>query len=156
MCAWTRSLKPSAACMKSTAWHLFKSVEHYRQPSAYMFAGSTSVSVSIKEPKRMTTLRKIAPGHETPDSLLAQPEHFFSYTTLPIATCGTYRPSWILEHMLIDSWQAQAQLSVHRCASASSRILSNFRGTPELRCQVRKKLYPKQQPYQLQLSTQRA
>ena len=62
---WTRFQAQNAVYMKTTVdWRHFSSVEHYRQPSTFMYIGSTSQSVFRRESNRMSVAKKLTSGRE--------------------------------------------------------------------------------------------
>ena len=130
-----RFQRPNAVYMKSVVdWRLFKSVEHYRQPSASMCVGSTFITVADRESYRMPTLRQLSQGREDQAEPAIRCWHSSStvesYFMLQIATCGTYRQARILEHMLKDSWQPK--LNYPKAPSEDCRrIPSQQKDTPE-------------------------
>ena len=62
---WQRFRSQNAAYMKvAVDWRHFSSVEHYRQPSTFMYIGSTSQSVFRRESNRLSVAKKLLTGGE--------------------------------------------------------------------------------------------
>ena len=56
---WQRFRSQNAVYMKvAVDWRHFSSVEHYRQPSTFMYIGSTSQSVFRRESNRLSVARQ--------------------------------------------------------------------------------------------------
>ena len=66
---WTQLQAQNAVDMKTAVdWRHVSSVEHYRQPSTFMYIGSTSQSVFV-ESNRMSVAKKLATGGYAEQSL---------------------------------------------------------------------------------------
>ena len=62
---WQRLRSQNAVYMKvAVDWRYFSSVEHYRQPSTFMYIGSTSQSVFRRESNRLSVAKKLLTGGE--------------------------------------------------------------------------------------------
>ena len=60
MYTWQRFRSQNAVYMKvAVDWRHFSSVEHYRQPSTFMYIGSTSQSVFRRESNRLSVAKKL-------------------------------------------------------------------------------------------------
>ena len=161
MYTWPRFLRPNAVYMKTAVdWRLFNSVEQYRQPSTYVYIGPTSISVANRESNRMSTLKQLELGKENQAELSVRCWHstgsFESFSTIQISVCESYRQAWILEHMLIDSWQPKLNhrfitLSLQRTAlgfraNSKTRKMAYAKFGRRLWIKLRKKLHPSPQP----------
>ena len=91
---------------------------------------------------------------------------FETFSTIQISTCASYRQAWILEHMLIDSWQPKLNypfitLHLHRTAlgfraSSKTHKTAYAKFGRRLWIKLHKKVHPSTQPYKVQLSRYKA
>ena len=107
---WTRFQALNAVYMKTTVdWRHFSSVEHYRQPSTFMYIGSTSQSVFRRESNRMSVAKKLTSGKEAQAELSIRfwvsNKSLQTYTLFLVTPCSTYKEAWVTEHCLIGMWQ---------------------------------------------------
>ena len=81
MYTWQRFRAQNAVYMKvAVDWRHFSiSVEHYRQPSTFMYIGSTNQSVFRRESNRLSVAKKLFAGGEAQASC---GEHFLSHPCL--------------------------------------------------------------------------
>ena len=107
---WTRFQAQNAVYMKTTVdWRHFSTVEHYRQPSTFMYIGSTSQSVFRRESNRMSVAKKLTSGREAQAELSIRfwvsNKSLQTYTLFLVTPCSTYKEAWVTEHCLIGMWQ---------------------------------------------------
>ena len=107
---WARFQAQNAVYMKTTVdWRHFSSVEHYRQPSTFMYIGSTSQSVFRRESNRMSVAKKLTSGKEAQAELSIRfwvsNKSLQTYTLFLVTPCRTYKEAWVTEHCLIGMWQ---------------------------------------------------
>ena len=90
-------------------WRHFSSIIHYRQPSTFMYIGSTSQSVFRWESNRLSVAKKLSAGGEAQAELAIR--YWVSnnclqdYTLFLVTLCLSYRQAWVTEHCLIGMWQ---------------------------------------------------
>ena len=107
---WARFQAQNAVYMKTTVdWRHFSSVEHYRQPSTFMYIGSTSQAVFRRESNRMSVAKKLTSGKEAQAELSIRfwvsNKSLQTYPLFLVTTCSSYREAWVTEHCLIGMWQ---------------------------------------------------
>ena len=107
---WQRFRAQNAVYMKvDVDWRHFSSVEHYRQPSTFMYIGSTSQSVFRRESNRLSVAKKLSAGGEAQAELAIR--YWVSnnclqdFTLFLVTPCSSYRQAWVTEHCLIGMWQ---------------------------------------------------
>ena len=87
----------------------FSSVEHYRQPSTFMYIGSTSQSVFRRESNRLSVAKKLLTGGEAQAELAIRywvsNDCLQDFTLFLVTPCSSYRQAWVTEHCLIGMWQ---------------------------------------------------
>ena len=63
--SWSKFQSQNAVYMKvAVGWRHFSSIEQYRQPSTFMYIGSTSQSVFRRESNRFSVAKKLSSGGE--------------------------------------------------------------------------------------------
>ena len=107
---WQRNQAQNAVYTKvAVDWRHFSSVVHYRQPSTFMYIGSTSQSVFRWESNRLSVAKKLSAGGEAQAELAIR--YWVSnnclqdYTLYLVTLCLSYRQAWVTEHCLIGMWQ---------------------------------------------------
>ena len=115
---WPRFQAQNAVYMKvAVDWRHFSSVEQYRQPSTFMYIGSTSQSVFRRESNRLSVAKKLSSGGEAQAELATRywvsNDCLQDYTLFLLTPCSSYREAWITEHCLIGMWQPKLNHEVH-------------------------------------------
>ena len=168
---WTRFQAQNAVYMKTTVdWRHFSSVEHYRQPSTFMYIGSTSQSVFRRESNRMSVAKKLTSGKEAQAELSIRfwvsNKSLQTYTLFLVTPCSSYREAWVTEHCLIGMWQPK--LNHPYIISFLKRSALGFRPNKRVRLsafsrfgmrlwrKLRKKLHTQNQPEVFQLKRRSA
>ena len=87
-------------------WRHFSSVEHYRQPSTFMYIGSTSQSVFRRESNRLLSSQETASAGGEAQAELAirywvSNDCLQDFTLFLVTPCSSYRQAWVTEHCLI-------------------------------------------------------
>ena len=93
---WQRFRSQNAAYMKvAVDWRHFSSVEHYRQPSTFMYIGSTSQSVFRRESNRLSVAKKLLTGGEAQAELAIRywvsNDCLQDFTLFLVTPCSSYR-----------------------------------------------------------------
>ena len=94
-------------CIRKQQWAgaIFSSVEHYKQPSTFMYIGSTSQSVFRRESNRMSVAKKLTSGKEAQAELSIRfwvsNNSLQDYILFLVTPCASYREAWVTEHRLI-------------------------------------------------------
>ena len=168
---WTRFQAQYAVYMKTTVdWRHFSSVEHYRQPSTFMYIGSTSQSVFRRESNRMSVAKKLTSGKEAQAELSIRfwvsNKSLQDYTLFLVTPCASYRQAWVTEPCLIGMWQPK--LNHPYIVSFLKRGALGFRPNKRVRLsafsrfgmrlwrKLRKKLHTQLQPEIFQLKRRSA
>ena len=168
---WPRFQSQNAVYMKAAVdWRHFSTVEQYRQPSTFMYIGSTSQSVIRRESNRLSVAKKLATGGEAQAELAIRywvsNDCLQQYTLFLLTPCSSYREAWITEHCLIGMWQPK--LNHPYIVSFLKRSALGFRPNKRIRNTVsskfglrlwrklRKKLHTQLQPEQFQLKRRQA
>ena len=169
---WPRFQAQNAVYMKAAVdWRHFSSVEQYRQPSTFMYIGSTSQSVFRRESNRLSVAKKLSSGGEAQAELAIRywvSNNCLQDCTLFLLTpCSSYREAWITEHCLIGMWQPKLNHHPYN-VSFLKRSALGFRPNRRIRNTVsskfglrlwrklRKKLHTQLQPEQFQLKRRSA
>ena len=151
----------------AVGWRHFSSVEHYRQPSTFMYIGSTSQSVFRRESNRLSVAKKLLAGGEAQAELAIRywvsNDCLQDFTLFLVTPCSSYRQAWVTEHCLIGMWQPK--LNHPYITSFLRRSALGFRPNKLVRQTVasrfglrlwrklRKKLHRQLQPESFQLKT---
>ena len=168
---WPRFQAQNAIYMKvAVDWRHFSSVEHYRQPSTFMYIGSTSQSVFRRESNRLSLAKKLPSGGEAQAELAIRywvsNDCLQDYTLFLLTPCSSYREAWITEHCLIGMWQPKLNhpyiVSLLKRSALRFRPNKRIRNTVSskfglrLRRKLRKKLHTQLQPESFQLKRRSA
>ena len=139
---WPRFQAQNAVYMKvAVDWRHFSSVEQYRQPSTFMYIGSTSQSVFRRGSNRLSVAKKLSSGGEAQAELAIR--HWVSndclqdYNLFLLAPCSSYREAWITEHCLIG--MLQPKLNHPYIVSFLKRSALGFRPNQRIRNTVSSK-----------------
>ena len=100
--------QPSLHSLLSEAVYT-KVAVHYRQPSTFMYIGSTSQSVFRWESNRLSVAKKLSAGGEAQAELAIRycvsNNCLQDYTLFLVTPCSSYRQAWVTAHCLIGMWQ---------------------------------------------------
>ena len=137
--SWSKFQAQNAVYMKvAVDWRHFSSIEQYRQPSTFMYIGSTSQSVFRRESNRFSVAGKLSSGGEAQAELAIRywvSNNFFQdYTLFLLTPCSSYKGAWITEHCLIAMWQPK--LNLPHIVSFLKRSALGFRPNKRIRSTV--------------------
>ena len=168
---WSKFQAQNAVYMKvAVDWRHFSSVEQNRQPSTFMYIGSTSQPVFRRESNRLSVAKKLSSGGEAQAELAIRcwvsNNCLQDYTLFLLTPCSSYREARITEHCLIGMWQPK--LNHPYIVSFMKRSALGFRPNKRIRNTVsskfglrlwrklRKKLHKQLQPEPFQLKRRSA